>query len=91
MTPVVAIARCNSLLRSAALSERLNGLVRQIIGDPELKKKFADLGYFTTGSAPEACFEKLKSETERWTKVAREKTSRSRADTVLLRLPASSC
>jgi tripartite-type tricarboxylate transporter receptor subunit TctC len=52
--------------------ERLNGLVRQIIADPEVKKKFADLGYFTTGSTPEAYLEKLKFETERWTKVVKD-------------------
>ena len=52
--------------------DRLNGLVRQIIADPEVKKKFADLGYFTTGSTPEAYLEKLKFETERWTKVVKD-------------------
>ncbi|MBI2827232.1 MAG: tripartite tricarboxylate transporter substrate binding protein, partial [Planctomycetia bacterium] len=40
--------------------------------DPEVKKKFADLGYFTTGSTPEAYLEKLKFETERWTKVVKD-------------------
>src|SRR5258708_29993448 len=48
--------------------DRLNALTRQVIGDPEVKKKFADLGYVTTGSTPEAYLEKLKFETERWTK-----------------------
>ena len=52
--------------------DRLNGLVRQIIADPEVKKKFADLGYVTTGSTPEAYLEKLKFETERWTKVVKD-------------------
>jgi tripartite-type tricarboxylate transporter receptor subunit TctC len=52
--------------------DRLNGLIRQIIADPEVKKKFADLGYFTTGSTPEAYLEKLKFETERWTKVVKD-------------------
>ena len=52
--------------------DRLNGLVRQIIGDPEVKRKFADLGFFTTGSTPEAYLEKLKFETERWTKVVKD-------------------
>ena len=37
----------------AAADRRLaERLVRQIIADPEVKKKFADLGYFTTGSTP---------------------------------------
>lgn len=52
--------------------DRLNGLVRQIIKDPEVEKKFADLGYVTTGSTPEAYLEKLKFETERWTKVVKD-------------------
>jgi tripartite-type tricarboxylate transporter receptor subunit TctC len=52
--------------------DRLNGMVRQIIKDPEVEKKFADLGYVTTGSTPEAYQEKLKFETERWTKVVKD-------------------
>jgi tripartite-type tricarboxylate transporter receptor subunit TctC len=52
--------------------DRLNGLVRQIIKEPEVEKKFADLGYVTTGSTPEAYQEKLKFETERWTKVVKD-------------------
>src|SRR5204863_2045035 len=40
--------------------DRLNALVRQIIKEPEVEKKFADLGYVTTGSTPEAYQEKLK-------------------------------
>ncbi len=52
--------------------DRLNGLVRQIVKDPEVEKKFADLGYVTTGSTPEAYQEKLKFETERWTRVVKD-------------------
>jgi tripartite-type tricarboxylate transporter receptor subunit TctC len=52
--------------------DKLNALVRQIIKEPEVEKKFADLGYVTTGSTPEAYHEKLKFETERWTKVVKE-------------------
>jgi tripartite-type tricarboxylate transporter receptor subunit TctC len=52
--------------------DRLNGLVRQIIGDPEVKRKFADLGFFTTGSTPEEYLNKIKFETERWTKVVKD-------------------
>lgn len=52
--------------------DRLNGLVRQIIKEPEVEKKFADLGYVTTGSTPEAYQEKLKFETARWTKVVKD-------------------
>jgi tripartite-type tricarboxylate transporter receptor subunit TctC len=52
--------------------DRLNALTRQIIADPEVKKKFAELGFITTGSTPEAYLEKLKFETERWTKVVKD-------------------
>ncbi len=52
--------------------DRLNGLVQQIIKDPEVVKKFSDLGFFMTGSTPEAYLEKLKFETERWTKVVKD-------------------
>jgi tripartite-type tricarboxylate transporter receptor subunit TctC len=52
--------------------DRLNTLVREIIKQPDVEKKFAELGYFTTGSTPEAYLEKLKFETERWTKVVRD-------------------
>lgn len=52
--------------------DRLNGMVRQILKEPEVEKRFADLGYFTTGSTPEAYREKLVFETERWTKVVKD-------------------
>ena len=52
--------------------DRLNTMVRQIIKEPDVEKKFADLGYVTTGSTPEAYHEKLKFETERWTKVVKD-------------------
>jgi tripartite-type tricarboxylate transporter receptor subunit TctC len=52
--------------------DKLNGLVRQIIKEPEVEKKFVDMGYVTTGSTPEEYHAKLKSETERWTKVVKE-------------------
>jgi tripartite-type tricarboxylate transporter receptor subunit TctC len=52
--------------------DRLNAMVRQIVKDPEVEKRFADLGYFTTGSTPEAYQEKLRFETERWTKVVKD-------------------
>ena len=52
--------------------DRLNGMVRQILKEPEVEKRFADLGYFTTGSTPEAYREKLVFETERWSKVVKD-------------------
>ena len=52
--------------------DKLNGMIRQIIKQPDVEKKFADLGYVTTGSTPEEYHEKLKFETERWTKVVKD-------------------
>ena len=52
--------------------ERLNTLCLETVKDPEVKKKFAELGFFTTGSTPEAYLDKLRFETERWTKVVKD-------------------
>lgn len=52
--------------------DRLNALVHEIIKDPTVKAKFGELGFFMTGSTPEAYLEKLKFETERWTKVVKD-------------------
>jgi tripartite-type tricarboxylate transporter receptor subunit TctC len=52
--------------------ERLNQLCLETVKDPAVKKKFAELGFVTTGSTPEAYLEKLKFETERWTRVVKE-------------------
>ncbi|MGD9885370.1 MAG: Bug family tripartite tricarboxylate transporter substrate binding protein [Reyranella sp.] len=52
--------------------DRLNGLVHQVISDADVKRRFADLGFFTTGSTPEAYLEKIKFETARWTKVVKD-------------------
>ena len=52
--------------------DRLNALCLETVKDPNVKKKFAELGFFTTGSTPEAYVAKLKFETERWTKVVKD-------------------
>jgi tripartite-type tricarboxylate transporter receptor subunit TctC len=52
--------------------ERLNGLCLEILKEESVRKKFAGLGLVTTGSTPQAFFEKVKFETERWTKVVKE-------------------
>lgn len=52
--------------------DKLNGLVRQIIKEPDVAKRFVDMGYITTGSTPEEYLAKLKFETERWTKVVKD-------------------
>jgi tripartite-type tricarboxylate transporter receptor subunit TctC len=52
--------------------DRLNALCLESLKDPGVKAKFAELGFFTTGSTPEAYLAKLKFETERWTKVVKD-------------------
>ena len=37
-----------------------------------MKKKIAELGLVTTGSTPAAFLERVKVETDRWTKVVKE-------------------
>jgi hypothetical protein len=39
---------------------------------PRDQKKFGELGFFATGSTSEAYLDKLKFETERWTKVVKD-------------------
>ena len=43
-----------------------------VVKDPAVKAKFAELGFFTTGSTPEGYHDKLAFETERWTRVVKE-------------------
>ncbi len=52
--------------------DRLNALCLRSSRIPRSKAKFAELGFVTTGSTPEAYLEKLKFETERWTKVVKD-------------------
>jgi hypothetical protein len=43
-----------------------------MLGDPVVKAKFAELGFFVAGSTPQGYLDKLKFETARWTKVVQE-------------------
>ncbi|MBV8393222.1 MAG: tripartite tricarboxylate transporter substrate binding protein [Alphaproteobacteria bacterium] len=52
--------------------ERLNALCLQIVKDAGVKAKFAELGFVTTGSTPEAYHDKLVFETKRWTGVVKD-------------------
>ena len=56
----------------APIVERLNALCREILKDPAVKAKLAELGLVTTGSTPQALADKIKFEIERWTKVVKE-------------------
>jgi tripartite-type tricarboxylate transporter receptor subunit TctC len=52
--------------------DRLNALCLEVVKDPDVRRKFAELGFFTTGSTPEAYLERLKFETARWTRVVKD-------------------
>jgi tripartite-type tricarboxylate transporter receptor subunit TctC len=52
--------------------DRLNGLLRQIIKEPEVEKRLVGMGFATTGSTPEEYHARIKFETERWTKVVKD-------------------
>jgi tripartite-type tricarboxylate transporter receptor subunit TctC len=52
--------------------EKLNTVCRQIIKDPVVEAKFAEMGYMTTGSTPDGYLDRLKFETDRWSKVVKE-------------------
>ena len=54
------------------LVDRLNAACLEIVKDADVKRRFGELGFVTTGSTPEAYLEKLKFETDRWTKVVKE-------------------
>ena len=56
----------------SAVAERLNSLCREIVRDEGVKAKVAQLGLVTTGSTPAAFVEKVKFETELWTRVVKE-------------------
>ena len=56
----------------APIVEKLNALCLETLKDPADKKRFAELGFFTTGSTPQAYLDRVKSETERWTRVVKE-------------------
>ena len=51
---------------------RLNSEVIKILAQPELKTRFAELGYETVGSTPAQFDRWIRVETERWGKVIRE-------------------
>jgi tripartite-type tricarboxylate transporter receptor subunit TctC len=52
--------------------ERVGAACREILQDGAVKAKFAEFGFVATGSTPQAFVERVKSETERWTRVVRE-------------------
>ncbi len=55
-----------------AIVQRLNAEVTRLLATPEQKERFANLGYETVGSTPEAFGAWIRSETTKWSKVIRE-------------------
>ncbi|MCW5746272.1 MAG: tripartite tricarboxylate transporter substrate binding protein [Alphaproteobacteria bacterium] len=51
---------------------RLNGDTLKALADPEVRRKFADLGMSVGGGTPEHLDALIKSETDKWAKVIRE-------------------
>ena len=62
----------DDLFLPAPIVEKLNALCLETLKDPAVKKRFAELGFFTTGSTPQAYLDRVRFETERWTKVVKE-------------------
>ena len=64
------------LLAPAGISReivaRLNSAVVRILAMPDLKARFAELGYETVGSTPAQFDQWIRSELNRWGKVIRE-------------------
>ena len=56
----------------AATAERLNAVCLEIVNDESVKKRLAEIGLVTTGSTPAAFLDRVKAETERWTRVVKE-------------------
>ena len=55
-----------------SVAERLNAVCLEVVKDEAVKKKLAGLGLVTTGSTPAAFLERVKAETEQWSKVVKE-------------------
>ena len=65
-------AKEDNKVKFAQLSAELKASTPEELAEPAVKKKFADLGFFTTGSTPQAYLERVGFETARWTKVVKD-------------------
>ena len=54
-----------------AIVAQLNAVLVKILAQPELKARFAELGYETVGSTPAQFDQWIRAETERWGKIIR--------------------
>jgi tripartite-type tricarboxylate transporter receptor subunit TctC len=56
----------------AAIITRMNAVSNEVLADPAVKKRLADMGASTIGGTPQELAEHLAAETEKWGKVVRE-------------------
>jgi tripartite-type tricarboxylate transporter receptor subunit TctC len=57
---------------SAAIVARMNAVTNEILTDPTVKKRLAEMGASTIGGTPQQLADLLAAETEKWGKVVRE-------------------
>jgi len=55
-----------------AVIARMNAVANEILADPAVKKRLADMGASTLGGTPQQLAEHLAAETEKWGRVVRE-------------------
>jgi tripartite-type tricarboxylate transporter receptor subunit TctC len=56
----------------AAISERLNRQLERILGDADVRARLVQTGAEAAWGTPQALAQRMKSETEKWTRVARQ-------------------
>ena len=55
-----------------AIVARMNGVANEILADPAVKKRLADMGATTLGGTPQQLAEHLSAETEKWGRLVRD-------------------
>ena len=50
----------------------MNRAVREVLADPELRRRFLDLGVEARASTPEALGARMRADVERWAEVIRK-------------------
>jgi tripartite-type tricarboxylate transporter receptor subunit TctC len=55
-----------------AIVQRMNAVANEVLADPAVKKRLADIGATTLGGTPQQLAQHLATETEKWGRVVRE-------------------
>ena len=55
-----------------AVVQRMNSVANEVLADPAVKKRFADMGASTLGGTPQQLAQHLAEETEKWGRIVRE-------------------